>query len=185
MSKGLLQEAEIRKLMKFANIGAMTDGFVDRLSESGMYEDDAAIEGEMEDEEGAPAPDAGQDEPALDEPALDEPAPEGEGSEAEFGGLIQGIVDQITSWAEGAGVEVPEASVEGEDAPADPMAGEEEEAAFPPSPEMAPEDEEDGDALAEAGIELEEEGTVDEDAMINEVTRRVAARLLAAAKKSE
>jgi len=35
MKKQLLQETEIRKMMKFANIGALTDGFVGRLSEAG------------------------------------------------------------------------------------------------------------------------------------------------------
>ena len=34
MKKQLLNESEIRKMMKFANIGTLTDGFVDRLDEA-------------------------------------------------------------------------------------------------------------------------------------------------------
>ena len=33
MKKQLLNEAEVRKFMKFANIGSLTDDFVDRLDE--------------------------------------------------------------------------------------------------------------------------------------------------------
>ncbi len=209
MSKGLLQEADIRKMMKFAKLGSLTDGFVDRLSEAGYYgrDDEEKMEEEVAIEEEAPieevaieeeapieeeaveegAHDAEEDaaidpEPELDavadEPELDDPTPEAEGSEAEFGDLIQGIVDQITSWAEGAGVEVPEASVDADDDATEPemdaMAADE-----PPMAEAEVEE-----ALEAAGVELEEQ-ELDEDAMINEVTRRVAARLLAATKKSD
>ena len=45
MKKQLLNESEIRKMMKFANIGALTDGFVDRL-------DEAAEATPLEEEEG-------------------------------------------------------------------------------------------------------------------------------------
>ena len=48
MKKQLLQESEIRKMMKFANIGALTDGFVGRLSEAyetdPLEEEDEALE---------------------------------------------------------------------------------------------------------------------------------------------
>ena len=37
--KKLLNESEIRKFMKFANIGTLTDGFVERLTESEMAEE--------------------------------------------------------------------------------------------------------------------------------------------------
>ena len=47
MKKQLLQESEIRKMMKFANIGALTNGFVDRLTEASEMEEDL--------EEGAPS----------------------------------------------------------------------------------------------------------------------------------
>ena len=52
--KKLLKESEIRKMMKFANIGSLSDGFVDKLNEGDYFgEDDALMEEEedlMEDE---------------------------------------------------------------------------------------------------------------------------------------
>lgn len=96
--KKLLKESEIRKMMKFANIGALTDGFVEKLNETSLYDEDDALmedeeleEGMLEDEDEesevreathddeAPAedpdeaPDVDLDEPDLDEPDLDEP----------------------------------------------------------------------------------------------------------------
>ena len=34
MKKQLLNETEIRKMMKFANIGKLTDGYISRLNEN-------------------------------------------------------------------------------------------------------------------------------------------------------
>jgi hypothetical protein len=62
MKKQLLQESEIRKFMKFANIGALTDGFVGRLSEAG-YTD--PVEEDVTEE--ALDPEA----PPMDEPVDD------------------------------------------------------------------------------------------------------------------
>ena len=36
MKKSLLNESEVRKFMKFANLGALTENFVDNLEEEGM-----------------------------------------------------------------------------------------------------------------------------------------------------
>ena len=61
MKKQLLNESDIRKMMKFANIAPLTDGFVERLNEASettaLEEDDTLEEGEHEDvqEEGAHA----------------------------------------------------------------------------------------------------------------------------------
>lgn len=86
MKKQLLNETEIRKMMKFANIGPLSPGFVERLNESAMVEaDDAPLqEQDEEDEEAAggmtdpDAPmsvdpdDVGQEEPEMSmEPAAD------------------------------------------------------------------------------------------------------------------
>ena len=38
MKKQLLKESEVRKLMKFANIGGLTDGFVSKLTEADMMD---------------------------------------------------------------------------------------------------------------------------------------------------
>jgi hypothetical protein len=48
MKKQLLQETEIRKMMKFANIGALTDRFVDKLNET--YETEPMTEQDEEEE---------------------------------------------------------------------------------------------------------------------------------------
>lgn len=54
MKKQLLNETEIRKMMKFANIGPLSPGFVDRLNESAMVEADGLPgEEDEEDEEAA------------------------------------------------------------------------------------------------------------------------------------
>ena len=54
MKKQLLNESDIRKMMKFANIAPLTDGFVERLNETSettaLEEDDTLEEGEHEEE---------------------------------------------------------------------------------------------------------------------------------------
>ena len=79
MKKQLLNEQEIRKFMKFAEIGSLADGVIDRLDEGGMmYKDDdpegalgAAGEGEGEEMGGdMPLPPEGAEDAGLgDEPA--------------------------------------------------------------------------------------------------------------------
>ena len=88
MKKQLLNESDIRKMMKFANIAPLTDGFVERLNEASettaLEEDDTLEEGEDEkvQEEGVRAKDDDameegehEDEPA-DELSMDEPVDE-------------------------------------------------------------------------------------------------------------
>ena len=41
----LLKEATVRRFMKLANIDRLSDGHVQRLSEAGMYDEDAMEEG--------------------------------------------------------------------------------------------------------------------------------------------
>lgn len=63
MKKQLLNESDIRRMMKFANIAPLTDGFVERLNEASettaLEEDDTLEEGEDEkvQEEGVHAKD--------------------------------------------------------------------------------------------------------------------------------
>ena len=89
MKKQLLQESEIRKMMKFANIGTLTDGFVGRLAEAyesePMEEDDTMAEAfgdEMPPEDELPDEDLGDDMPPeeVDDemPPEDEMLPEGD-----------------------------------------------------------------------------------------------------------
>ena len=42
--KNLLQESDIRRMMKFANIGALSDTFVEKLNEGGYYKEEEAEE---------------------------------------------------------------------------------------------------------------------------------------------
>ena len=44
MKKQLLKETEIRKMMKFANIGALSNGFVERLNEQAEMEEPEEVE---------------------------------------------------------------------------------------------------------------------------------------------
>ena len=49
--KKLLNESEIRKFMKFANIGTLTDSFVERLTESEMAEEKLEERGMKDDDD--------------------------------------------------------------------------------------------------------------------------------------
>ena len=59
--KTLLNETQVRRFMKLATLGRLSDGFVDGLSEAGYFED---ITTEQEDELG--------DEPAMDDAGMDD-----------------------------------------------------------------------------------------------------------------
>lgn len=196
--KKLLKESEIRKMMKFANIGTLTDGFVEKLNEAGYYQEDVMTEEEEEDVEDvdpAALADEPVDEPAVDEPvdepALDEPVDEpggdlGAGVTAEeglegLGKFLEAVTDpevgpelagkvQVTL-ADEPEMEEPGLEEPGlEPEPPDPGL---EAAPEEPGLEAAPEEEEDLGELEEAQIDLEED-----DAFVNEVVRKVAKRLL-------
>ncbi len=80
MKKQLLNEGEIRKFMKFANIGTLTDGFVGKINESAALEEDTleeaedALEEVYNEEDGPVTEDGheGDEEPEMDaEPEMD------------------------------------------------------------------------------------------------------------------
>ena len=48
--KNLLQESDIRRMMKFANIGALSDTFVEKLNEASVYDEEETEEGMPPDE---------------------------------------------------------------------------------------------------------------------------------------
>ena len=193
MKKQLLNEGEIRKFMKFANIGTLTDGFVGKLNESAALEEDTLEEAEdaleevgykMEDghetteealgleegeHEGEPEMDAAPemgDEPEMDaEPEMDdEEEVEVDVDMDEVGALEKAIevLQQVVDAAKG-----------GADMDDEPMGMDDD-----PMGDMAADDE--GDDLDEVLDALEEVEALDEDEVIEEVTRRVAKRLLAA-----
>lgn len=179
--KKLLKESEIRKMMKFANIGSLTDPFVEKLNEGGLYdEEEELMEAEHEDELGLDEPDdldePGLDEPDLDEPDLGEPAGDVGGATVEAGleglnAFLEAAIEHPDEIREKVNVELTDDPGLDEPAMDEPMPDEDDELGMSPSPEMdmdAPEEE-----LEEAQIELEED-----DDFVNEVVRRVAKRLL-------
>jgi hypothetical protein len=186
----LLKESDIRQMMKLANIPGLSDGFINKLNETSIYEqdeddptdvggdvpppDDAAVMGEpeaAEEPEGLGMDDLG-DAPADVGGATVESTLDG------LGAFLEGMSDpevaaevapkiQVDKTDEDPGMDEPEP--EGEEGGED-LAGLE----SPPGDEAAGLDEPDTDLeLAEANLELEEDESV-----VNEVVRRVAKRLL-------
>jgi hypothetical protein len=173
--KQLLNESEIRKMMKFANLQPLSENFIDKLEEEDITEAD-------EDPLDMPEPGAEEPEAAdpVEDPVLDEPVPD-----EELGDEVSADVTISTEQAN-ALVELLnqiEAAMPGDDAEEleDPMAPEDEEAAMAPSPEMPPPEDE---MVAEEeeykeGI-YESKKTAGQEDLVSEVARRVAKRLMAA-----
>ena len=74
--KTLLNETQVRRFMKLANVGALTDGFVDNLSEAGYFDDpleeqEDELPGEDDEGMGDMDADAAADMPDLDAPEAD------------------------------------------------------------------------------------------------------------------
>jgi hypothetical protein len=183
-AKTLLKEAQIRRMMGLAGIPAIREGeFIDSYRK--QY-----FEGEEEElpvEEPAADPAAEElpaEEPVEGEPAaMDAAAPADEANVEE---LVQAIASAITDTT---GVEVDAGGAEAgaEELPVeDPMAGAEEDpmaAAEEPAPEeeMPMAEANLAKALAAAGIQL----NLDNNELVAEVTKRVAARLVREARKSK
>mgnify|MGYP001808403996 FL=1 len=183
--KGLLNEAAIRRMMGLAGIPAVNEGeFIDsyRKQYFEAEEEEAPIEEPAAEE---PAP---EEAPLEGEPAMDAAAPADEASVEE---LVQAIATAITDTT---GVEVDaggeaaaeEAPLEEPMPEEDPMAAD-----AAPAEEPAPEEEMPmeesaqveanlANALAAAGIQL----NLDNDELVAEVTKRVAARLVREARKT-
>jgi len=171
MKKRLLKETTTRRFMKLANIGTLTENFMD---ETVFEEDELDAPGDDLEPEAEEAPvddelpmDAEMDDVVADDaPALDL-------SPAETEELLTAIgekVEELTGNPVTVGSEdEPEMDMDAEPGVDDV------EAEMPPGPEM-------GDELDEANISLEEDEVNEED-FLNEVTRRVAARLVEMSKK--
>lgn len=188
MKKQLLQESQIRRMMKFANIGALTPGFVDRMNEQ------ADMEAPSEEGDEDMDMEMGGDEP----PDMDmEMGGEEDGADvldavAELIGGVQDFVrkaskdpaaaDMISMEKED--VEPAEGGEEmGDDMDME-MGGEEEPMDMGPEApleEYGMEEEED-DKLDE--VEVVDDEKVDEE-MMNEVARRVARRVQLMKRRSE
>ena len=181
-NKNRLDESTIRRFMGLSGIGALGENFIDRLREDDDMppeEMDAAAEAPVDDAppemDAAPAADLDAAEPPVegDAEAATEMAQDVAAAVADAltGALAQHGVE-VTAGEAGAeaalpaeepaadlGAEDPAADLGAEDPAAD-LGGEEEE-------------EDPAAALEEAGIDL-----VDDEAIVQEVARRVAARLL-------
>ena len=193
MKKQLLNETEIRKMMKFANIGPLSPGFVDRLNESAMVEADGLPgEEDEEDEEaagGMTSPDAemsmdpddmgGEEDDMSMEP---EPDMGGEGGDvvsqalAKVGDSVRATQDAFRLLGK-QGVEIANAmSVEdGGEAGGDPM----DEPMDEPMGDPMGEPDADAAALPDVDVVDDEEEDVgpSPDGVMEEVARRVAKRL--------
>ena len=192
MKKQLLNESEIRKMMKFANIGALSGGFVERLHEQ--------AEAAPDEEEGGDVDAAGGDELGLDaEAGGEEVEAGGEEVEADEGGegsealeltaqLLQNLKDLLAAAGPEGQAASEQISFEGDAAPegegeavAD-MGDMEDMGGMGDMEDMGGEDpmamaegeEDDGEVVSE--VELVEDEAMEEE-MIAEVSRRVARRL--------
>tara|TARA_B100000902_G_C27096699_1_gene806644 strand:- start:129 stop:662 length:534 start_codon:yes stop_codon:yes gene_type:complete len=177
MKKSLLTESEIRKFMKFANIGTLTENFIENTSATDTLEEEVVEETTQELEEAAHEDDK-MEESVIEEETLEEEVED----PAEF---VQDLVDVIMKHMD-ADITVEKSADEPEmddmgaepemDEPMDdePEMGDEEAA-----PEMPGDDE---PMSGEMAPEDEEEPPMMED-LVNEVTKRVAARLLKENKK--
>jgi hypothetical protein len=195
----LLKESDIRHMMKLANIPALSDGFINKLQETSIYEQE-----EEEDEFGPPPEDVdlpgGLEAPEDVEGAEDLEAPEDlETPEDLEGGEALGAPATVESGLEGLSafldavtdhevgpqlankIQVEKTDEEGVEG--------EEELGLPPE-EEAPEGEEElgaefevppevgGEEVPEEELEEAQIEMVEDDDFVNEIVRRVAKRLL-------
>ena len=192
MKKQLLQEMEIRKMMKFANIGALSDGFVDRLQETQEINELAEVEDDEEAAGGMTSPDApmsvdpdAAEEPDMsldpDAPAEDEeepldPGPEEPGPE---GGSVVDHVNDLVDSLRAALAASGDAGMEAADLISVEKTGEEDAGGMtsPDAPMSVDPDAEDDDLEGMSMVDDEPADPEDEEGMLNEVARRVARRL--------
>ena len=188
--KGLLEEGTIRRFMKLAEIGPLSENFFDskeeleeeneieeeKLEEAPVYEDD--MEADMD----PPAPEEASLEADVEVEA--EPEEEAAGDEVmlsdEDAQVLIDLADKLR--AAGAGAEEAEAEVEDEIGdeemapPADDLGGEEEDVMALESKDI--EEEKD----LEEKKDLDEEKDIEEnkstDELVSEIAKRVAARIL-------
>ena len=202
MKKQLLNESEIRKMMKFANIGALTDGFVSRLDEAAEttpLEEDETLEEEEELEEGLvddvskAAEKAGKvvDKAKKKRDKKEKQKNEGMYADRDEDAMEEGLLDEQEE--DDMDMDVPEEDDLGmdmeDDAPGGEMELSEEEAdvlialgerlAGARGGDMGDDMGMDDMGMDDTGDMPEEEEEMMEEDLVNEVSRRVSARLLA------
>ena len=207
MKKQMLNEGEIRKMMKFANIKNLTENFLEtKLDEEAVTEEDTLEEGEDEKEETLEEEAVTEEEtleeeaheeeleldadPMGEEPPMDDELPMGDEPAAAPAGNEE-IAKQLAAGVAALLSQVLDVDVESTD---DGMADEPalDEPELPePALEAPPEEEpvmemgHEKDELSEMGDHEDDtnEGDMYQEDLVNEITRRVAKRLLDINKK--
>tara|TARA_Y100001937_G_scaffold128199_1_gene202971 strand:+ start:10635 stop:11294 length:660 start_codon:yes stop_codon:yes gene_type:complete len=218
MSKELLNESEIRKMMKIANLTPLAGGVISRLNETYGMEEDSLEEDKHEDPaEGMKH--AGKDKDPVEEALYEDDVTEDMHADApdddlgldDAGGaddapvdvdpdmakdIVMDILDMVMDAAKAKlGDAAPEAEIDAdgaddvdgiEDSPMDLSRADADmetdmDAGGPPPDMGAPDDEE--KPPMEEDYTLEEDDTLGEE-FVNEVTRRVARRLIQASRKN-
>ena len=167
--KKLLNETQVKRFMKLAGNHALSETFVGNLSEEGLYKDDELAPEPSLDE--LPGEELGGDEEAP----LEEPLEGGE-EVADAGPMskVRDIVADAVMDALSGAVETGELDIS-EEEPAEGLPGEEAEGL--PGEEV---EEPMGAALEEADIDY-----LDEEEVVNETLKRIAARLVKESKKEK
>ena len=220
MSKELLNESEIRKMMKIANLTPLAGGVISRLNETYGMEEDSVEEGKHEEKDPVDEMKHGdKDKDPVEEGIYeDENAVTEEMAEDDMGGdmdmdaaggdaadapvdvdpdmakdIVMDILDMVMDAAKAKlGDAAPEAEIDADggddmgmdDAPMDdaPMGGDMAMDADADAPDLGGEDDEEKPPMEE-DYALEEDDTLGEE-FVNEVTRRVARRLIKASRKN-
>ena len=191
--KGLLEEGTIRRFMKLAEIGPLSENFFDskeeleeeneieeeKLEEKGMYEDD--LEADL-------APAEGEVDLEADVEVEAEPEEEAAGDEVMLSDEDAQVLIDLADKLRAAGAGAEEAEVEdelgGEELPPpdDDLGGEEDAMALEGKDIEEEKDLEEKKELDEEKEDLEEEKDLEEkkstDDLVSEIAKRVAARIL-------
>tara|TARA_R110000824_G_scaffold187995_1_gene369304 strand:+ start:4571 stop:5134 length:564 start_codon:yes stop_codon:yes gene_type:complete len=187
MKKQLLQESEVRKLMKFADIGALSDGFVSRITEAEMMDPEEEEPGGMTSGASPMSADpAAEEEPEMsldsDVPAEEEDVSAEEEPGEDLASKVEELVTQLDNVLTAANPELAGMVSSQREEGAEDL-GPVEEPVGPPTEEpVGPPGEEGPEAFAGTEDPEEEDVAVTED-LVNEVARRVARRLKKIRKK--
>ena len=175
--KNLLSESTIRQFMKYANIGGLTDGFINETYGDYRREDEPMMEAEEEEEEELEL--GGEEAPMDDAPPMDDAEAEiGDTSEASIETLVDALADTITQVT---GVEV---SAAGDEPPMDAMDAMGDMGGDEPVADVEMVDDE--EIVAETmkrvtrrlrGLKKEQTRNAKRDALIENVASRIAKRL--------
>jgi hypothetical protein len=196
--KTLLKEATVRRFMKLANVGSLSDQVINEMGYGHMGardEDEDEDEVAMGDEGPEMAPDEGPEMAPDEGPEMapeegeDDPMPEEEpemdSEEVEITeddrAVLASAISVLEKIAGDAGGEEMDMGME-EPMPEDPAADEDDAMMEGSVKEMAHEDGEEKPMEEGEGV-LDEVEVVDESELVNEVTRRVAKRLRSVLKK--